>query len=165
VFELHLPAGRPLIRANVTQLRQVLLNLLTNASEALGGKEGIITVGLTEVGKRQEVADQTLNVFGGHYVRLDVCDSGGGMTDQIRAGIFDPFFTTKGAGRGLGLSAVQGIVHSHGGNISVVGSPGRGSRFEVFLPCVDKWRQVAADGAPPTSLNSAQGFTGTVLMI
>ena len=77
---------------------------------------------------------------------LDVSDAGCGFTDQIRAGIFDPFFTTKGVGRGLGLSAVQGFIHGHGGNISVVSRPGRGSRFEIFLPSANHSEQVRSDG-------------------
>jgi PAS domain S-box-containing protein len=165
-FDVHLPDGLPMIRANVAQIRQVLLNLLTNASEALGGKEGIITVRLTEIGTRQAFGDQIVRAPVGHYLRLDVSDTGCGMTDQVRAGIFDPFFTTKGAGRGLGLSAVQGIVRSHGGDISVVSSLGRGSRFEIFLPCADKLDiKVPAERGTPVSLNSAEGFTGTILVI
>jgi len=164
-FDVHLPDGLPMVRANITQIRQVLLNLLTNASEALGGKEGIIAVRLTEIGPRQALEEHAARTGDGHYLRLDVSDTGSGMTDEIRAGIFDPFFTTKGVGRGLGLSAVQGIVRSHGGNISVVSSPGRGSRFEVLLPCADKSEKVPTDHGIPISVNSAQGFTGTILMI
>ena len=164
-FEIDLPDGLPMIRANVTQIRQVLLNLVTNASEALGGKEGVITVRLTEIRPEESIGDQTLKAPGGHGVCLEVSDTGCDMTDQLRAGIFDPFFTTKGAGRGLGLAAVQGIVRSHGGNISVVSNPVRGSRFEIFLPCGTHLEQIASDGGIPASLANAENFTGTVLMI
>jgi signal transduction histidine kinase len=68
-------------------------------------------------------------------LRLEISDTGSGMTDEIRARIFEPFFTTKGVGRGLGLAAVQGIIRTHGGAISVSSTPGCGSRFEILLPC------------------------------
>jgi PAS domain S-box-containing protein len=162
-FEVHVRDGLSMIRANATQIRQVLLNLVTNASEALGGKEGVITVRLSEIRPRESFVDQTRP--SGHCLRLEVSDTGCGMTEHIRAGIFDPFFTTKGAGRGLGLAAVQGIVRSHGGQISVESSPGRGSRFEIILPCATELAPVPLDVGMLTCLNSKEGFTGTVLMI
>jgi signal transduction histidine kinase len=101
-----------MIRVNVAQIRQLLLNLITNASEALGGKEGSIKVSLTEICREASLGEESRESSGIHCLRLEVSDAGCGMTDQIRAGIFDPFFSTKGTGRGIGLAAVQGIVHS-----------------------------------------------------
>jgi PAS domain S-box-containing protein len=164
-FEVRVPDGLSVIRANVTQIRQVLLNLVTNAAEALGDKQGVITVRLSEIRPHKSIVDETLQPPGGHCLRLEVSDTGCGMTEQIRAGIFDPFFTTKGAGRGLGLAAVQGIVRSHGGQISVESSPGRGSRFEIILPCASGREQVPIDGEMVRPVNSTESFTGTVLMI
>jgi CheY-like chemotaxis protein/two-component sensor histidine kinase len=163
VFELHAPDGLPMIRVNVTQVRQVLLNLVTNASEALGGKQGVITVRLSEIRSRGPFVDQ--KAPDGHCLRLEVSDTGCGMTDQIRAGIFDPFFTTKGAGRGLGLAAVQGIIRRQGGHISVESSPGHGSRFEIIFPCATELEQVPIDGELVRPVESAERFTGTVLMV
>jgi PAS domain S-box-containing protein len=164
-FDVHLPDGLPIIRANVTQIRQVLLNLVTNASDALGGMEGVITIALTELHSEEWSGGESLRPLAGHCLRLDISDTGCGMTDQIRTGIFDPFFSTKGAGRGLGLAAVQGIVRGHGGNISVVSTPGRGSRFEIYLPCATELELVPGGRRVLTSMNSAEIFKGTVLMI
>jgi PAS domain S-box-containing protein len=163
VLEVDLPAGVPLIRANAAQIRQVLLNLVTNASEALRGDAGVITVGLSEVRLDESSSDAKTKSRDGRYLRLEVSDTGCGMSEQIRARIFDPFFTTKDPGRGLGLAAVQGIVHSHGGEISVHSTPGRGTRFEVLLPSAS----TAADQAPVRreAHNKSRKFEGTVLII
>jgi two-component system cell cycle sensor histidine kinase/response regulator CckA len=100
VFEFHLEDGLTLIRVNVAQIPQVFLNLITNASEALGGKEGSIRVSLKEIYRQTSLGDESPESPGIHCLRLEVSDTGCGMTDRISAGIFDPFFSTKGAGRG-----------------------------------------------------------------
>lgn len=127
-FQVDLPERTSPVRGNAAQLRQVVMNLLTNASDALRGQEGLLSVTLREVPESVRGRD-------GNYLRLNISDTGCGMTDEICARIFDPFFTTKGAGRGLGLAAVQGIVREHGGAISVESSPGKGSCFTILLPC------------------------------
>src|SRR5581483_8123440 len=162
-LEVDLPAGMPLIRANPAQVRQLLLNLITNASEALRGDAGVITVRLSEVRLDESSPDAKTKPHDGPYLRLEVSDTGRGVSEEIRARIFDPFFTTKGPGRGLGLAAIQGIVHSHGGQISVDSTPGRGTRFEVLLPSaaavVDR---VAVRRA---ALNKSRKLEGTILLI
>jgi PAS domain S-box-containing protein len=113
----------PCVLANADQMRQVMLNLVMNASEAVGDKHGEITITVA-AGMRPE-----------EFVRLAVSDTGCGMPEEIRAKIFDPFFSTKLAGRGLGLAIVMKIVQNHGGTIKVVSKPGQGSCFEILLPC------------------------------
>jgi signal transduction histidine kinase len=80
-------------------------------------------------------AQRQLDLPGGDYCFLEVCDTGCGMSMQTQTRAFDPFYSTKFVGRGLGLAVVQGILRSHGGAISVVSAPDRGSTFEVLLPC------------------------------
>jgi signal transduction histidine kinase len=128
------------VLADRSQLRQVIMNLITNASEALGNEPGRILVSTSAGPLDSEARDhQRAGTVPASrdYVRLMVSDTGSGMTDTTRARIFDPFFTTKSAGRGLGLAAVQGIVRSHGGVIEVESEPGRGTTTLVLLPRVE----------------------------
>ena len=131
-----LDPGLPRVQGNVAQLRQVVMNLIANASEALGRNSGTITITTSRIVRTRssEEAESTAGL--GEYIRLTVSDTGCGMSVETRAKIFDQFFTTKSTGRGLGLAAVRGIVRSHGGLIDVTSSPGAGATFEVLLPCV-----------------------------
>jgi PAS domain S-box-containing protein len=160
-LKVDLPKNVPAVRCNAAQIQQVLMNLITNASEALGEKEGAISVSVTQV--RLGTDSREPNSSQGDYVRLEVNDTGCGMPEEIQARIFDPFFTTKFAGRGLGLAAVQGIIRNHGGIINVTSAPGQGSRFEVLLPGAG---QTAAGGVAEPPLGGEVGnFAGTVLVI
>ncbi len=127
----------PAVEGDVTQLRQVVMNLITNASEAIGDDVGeiVVSTGLMKADRsyfaktymREELPE-------GQYVYMEVSDTGCGMDKQTMAAIFDPFFTTKFTGRGLGLASVLGIVRSHKGTISVQSAPGEGTKFRVLLP-------------------------------
>ena len=118
----------PLVRADAGQLHQVLINLVTNAVDAIGERHGTITVNLCEA--RPAVLQGQL------CAQLSISDTGCGMDEQTLGRIFEPFFTTKEVdrGTGLGLSVVYGIVGAHGGRIEVTSAPGQGTRFDVFLP-------------------------------
>jgi len=122
----------PPIWADEGQLNQVLMNLVTNAAQAIGDQMGAITVEVA-------LASRTSPESRGPAVRLSVIDTGRGMDDATRQRIFEPFFTTKGIseGTGLGLSVVHGIVSDHGGYITVTSSPGHGTRLDIFIPIVD----------------------------
>ncbi len=127
----------PAIEGDATQLRQVAMNLLTNASDALGDAAGQITVstGVEDVlGGRRRGAFPDGELRAGRYVFLEVKDSGHGMPEDQLPRIFDPFFTTRFQGRGLGLAAVLGIVRGHGGAILVDSAEGRGTSFRLLLP-------------------------------
>ncbi len=137
VLKYHFAENLPAIEADVTQLRQVVMNLIINASEAIGDKSGAIVVstGAMEC-DRNYLAGSYLDedLPEGVYVYLEVADTGSGMTPETLARIFDPFFTTKFTGRGLGLAAVLGIVRGHRGAIKVYSEPGRGTTFKVLFP-------------------------------
>jgi PAS domain S-box-containing protein len=126
----------PTIHADRTQLRQVVLNLVTNASEAIGEETGTIHLRSYHEelasDRRRELGVDELHV--GPHVVVEVSDTGPGMDEQTRERIFDPFFTTKFTGRGLGLAASRGIAIAHGGAIAVDTAPGRGATFRLVLP-------------------------------
>ncbi len=129
------------VKADATQLRQVVMNLIVNASEAIGDQEGLIHISTGSV--KIPAGNHSDYYLGdtpgkGDYVFIEVSDSGCGMDEETRKRIFDPFFTTKFTGRGLGLAAVQGIVHGHKGTIQIHSEKGRGTIFRVLLPALDR---------------------------
>ena len=136
-LEFHLGESLPAIEADATQLRQVLLNLVLNAGEAIGDAAGVVTarVAVREC-DRAYLAGGVLDAKlpEGPYVALEVTDTGCGMSGETQAKMFEPFFTTKFTGRGLGLAAVLGIVRGHRGTIRVTSEPGRGTQIEVLFP-------------------------------
>ncbi|MCC6677085.1 MAG: PAS domain S-box protein [Phycisphaerales bacterium] len=155
--------GLPAAECDPAQISQVMMNLVLNASDAIGERAGTIRVKISQ--ESPGPADRRDAFPGGWEGRgpmlcLEVSDNGCGMTADIRARIFDPFFTTKFAGRGLGLAATLGIVRGHGGAISVRSRPGEGSMFRVWLPCA---REGAVEERPgPADLGGARG---TVLVV
>ncbi len=136
-LRFHLAPDLPMVEADASQLRQVVMNLLTNASEALGESSGtvLVTTGVM-VADAAYLRGCTLSeeLLPGRYVYLEVSDAGQGMDAATRARIFDPFFTTKFTGRGLGLAAVLGIVRGHRGGIKIYSEPGKGTTFTVLFP-------------------------------
>jgi signal transduction histidine kinase len=118
-----------------SQLRDVLLNLIFNAVYAIGARAGMITIS-TEIFFLDVEAAQRLAVHAGRFVRIECSDDGVGMSEDVQEHAFEPFFTTKpkGEGSGLGLAIVHGVIVGHGGAIEVHSSPGKGSRFSIYLP-------------------------------
>ena len=164
IFKVDLPSSLPAVRVNAAQIRQVVMNLITNASEALEEQEGVISLTVREIGAADAFQGDAPNPPEGNYIRLEISDTGCGMTEEIQGKIFDPFFTTKFTGRGLGLAAVQGIIRAHGGTIKVESAPGQGARFTILLPCTV---QAAEDTIEiPLPANRAVGNVfGTVLIV
>ena len=134
MLKTDLSANPPAVLGNAPQIRQMVMNLVINASEAIGENSGVVTVTTSRVAGTSAGPNSSSR----DYLRLEVSDTGCGMAEEQKGRIFDPFFTTKSAGRGLGLSVVSGIVQSHGGKINVVSAPDHGTTFCVLLPCTDQ---------------------------
>jgi PAS domain S-box-containing protein len=148
----------PSVEADATQLRQVVMNLITNASDAISDAGGSITIGTSLVTPATpETGAAGTVVVPGTYVAITVSDTGVGMDDETATRIFDPFFSTKFAGRGLGLAAVQGIVRSHRGSIRVESAPGRGTTFTVLVPASTGGAAAATGAARPVTAASLEG--------
>jgi len=123
--------------ADATQMRQIVMNLVLNASEALGDRDGEIAISTNLVRPSGDFFDGAVlspPEIAIDFVQLEVRDSGSGMSPETMAKIFDPFFTTKFAGRGLGLAAVLGIIRSHRGGLKVRSEVGKGSLFTLLIP-------------------------------
>ncbi len=136
-LEMMLSVDLPPVRGDLSQITQVVMNLITNASEAIGERPGTIMVATGTIllsGEDCAVLESSWDISEGNYVFIDVSDTGSGMAKSTREQIFEPFFTTKFTGRGLGLAAVAGIVRSHHGAIEVRSELGVGTTFRVLLP-------------------------------
>ena len=164
-IDCGLAPGLPPVEGDATQLRQVVMNLITNASDAVGESGGVIRIATGVV----QVDDDFLRraalpepLARGAHVFLEVGDSGCGMDAGTVARIFDPFFTTKFSGRGLGLAAVLGIVRGHRGAIQVESEPGRGSTFRVLLPAAES---LAAAAPAPEARPEAKWKGGGLVLV
>ncbi len=150
VLNLGLKRGLPAVSADASQIQQVIMNLVINAAEAIGEVSGAITLA-TGVQRLEETAIRTMLVgqdaAPGTYVYLEVTDTGCGMDADTMARIFEPFFTTKFTGRGLGLSAIMGIVRGHKGALRVYSEVGRGTTFKVLFPAQEEALAPAAQAS------------------
>jgi PAS domain S-box-containing protein len=163
--DLALAAELPPVECDKAQMQQVIMNLLINAAESCNGNPGMVHVSTSTA-----VADgQTIRpAFGlppvqpGCFVRLEVRDTGSGMSEEVKAKIFDPFFTTKFTGRGLGLSAALGIIRSHRGAIEVESTVGKGTSFRIYFPASAGMKEPGQD-AKAQGLQLAGG--GTILVV
>ncbi len=165
-LQFTLAESMPAISADSAQLRQVVMNLITNASDALGGRDGVISLTTSVVDATRTYLQTTYldeHLPEGRYVALEVADSGCGMDESTRNKIFDPFFTTKLTGRGLGLAAVLGILRGHRGAVKVDSTPGKGTTFTILLPCLEQPAPVAVVGEGSRPMETWRG-TGTVLV-
>ena len=155
---------RMAIHADVVQIRQVAMNLVINASEAISGEPGVVLVKTGEIRSSRE--DPAQSYLGeklpeGDYSYLEVRDTGSGMAPDVLAKVFDPFFTTKFTGRGLGLAAVMGVTRSHNGAIQLASSVGQGTMFRVLFPV----SSVAPEAIAPRTENQDRRGSGSVLVV
>jgi PAS domain S-box-containing protein len=136
----HIEPNLDAIYADPTQIHQVMMNLCTNASHAMADSAGILSVSLQNVDLTAKAAAIYPDLSAGPYVKLSISDTGHGMDAATMHRIFDPYFTTKSQdkGTGMGLAVVHGIVKGHGGSIQVDSTPGRGSRFDILFPIMEK---------------------------
>jgi len=167
VITSDLPSDLPFIDADASQLRQIVMNLIINASEAIGKEQGEIHVSLAKTTVIAGKSDKDYNgkaIPPGVYICLKVTDSGCGMDEETKWRIFEPFYTTKFTGRGLGMSAVLGIINSHGGALQLFSQLGQGTTFKIYLPAQksDSGREI--DQLQSVPLVSWQG-SGTVLLV
>ena len=156
----------PAIMADPSQIQQIIMNLIINASEAIGDKGGIITISTGTMYCNSEYLRETyldMDINEGDFVYVEVSDNGCGMSQEAKERVFEPFFTTKFTGRGLGMAAVLGIVRGHQGTIKVYSEEDKGTTFKVLLPASDQEVRRSA-GSSKDSDYTWRG-SGTVLLV
>ncbi len=146
-LRLDLQTGLPPVEADAGQIQQAVIDLVLNAGEAIGEREGTVTVStgaveLNEAAIRERFAGA--GIAPARYLTIEVRDTGSGMDEPVKSRIFEPFFSTKFAGRGLGLAAVQGIVRGHRGALEVESAPGQGTTMRLFIPAARETKAGAA---------------------
>jgi len=152
----------PAVRGSAGQIQQIVMNLVTNASEALEDRDGVIRVATRRV-NLERAAAVSKGIAEGEYVQLEVTDTGHGMSWETQARVFDPFFTTKSEGHGLGLGVVRGIVRSLGGAIHLSSELGKGSTFQIFLRSTGI--MTGGSGRLPTARDSNPVPVTTILVV
>jgi signal transduction histidine kinase/CheY-like chemotaxis protein len=158
-LEYTLTDGLPVIMAEPQNMQQIVMNLIINASDAIGDNRGSIkaSTGKIHAGRKYLDSLHPAGLPAGDYVYVEVKDTGHGMSPETRMRIFEPFYTTKFTGRGLGLSAVFGIVSAHGGAIDIESEEGRGTTFRVLLPVPDKPLELAQSEPAAEDIHSGKG--------
>jgi two-component system, cell cycle sensor histidine kinase and response regulator CckA len=166
VLKTDLNQELPTVHGRASQIRQVIMNLVINASEAVEERGGVIKVTTSRMASSgatgfEDAPDLSVE----EYAYLEISDSGCGMTEEVQSKIFDPFFTTKFAGRGLGLAVVQGIVRDHDGTINLVSAPGEGTTIGIILPGISKTYPQSLDIRQPATGREHPPTSGTVLIV
>jgi PAS domain S-box-containing protein len=164
-IEVHLAEDPPPVKADHTQLEQVLLNLASNAADAMP-EGGRLIIETRTIVLDQEYCREHLEVQAGLFVLLTVTDTGMGMDKHTRERIFEPFYTTKeiGKGTGLGLASAYGIVKSHGGHMHCYSEVGMGTSFKIYLPAFEQWASSDQDESAPVPGDAPTG-TETILVV
>ena len=166
LLNLNLEKMVPPIEGDPAQIRQVIMNLVINASEAIGDKSGAVTISTGAKYCDTAYFQETFHadsLSAGQYVSVEVSDTGCGMDKETQSRIFEPFFTTKFTGRGLGMSAVMGIMQGHRGALKVYSEPGKGTTFRLLFPAsAEAGAALTEEGPAP---DSEWRGSGTVLLV
>lgn len=166
-IDLRTDLGRnlPLTRVNPVQIRRAVMDLVFNASEAIGDSPGTIDIRISHIpASRLGTIGGNVNPAPCEYLALEVSGTGV-MPEAVRARIFDPLFMPESPGRWLGLFSVQAIVSGYGGTLNLTSAQGRGTQFEVLLPCASQAVAPHGNGPPPAAEHSAPAALGTVLLV
>ncbi|MEO8377059.1 MAG: response regulator, partial [Candidatus Sumerlaeota bacterium] len=170
ILQYRLTTNLPSIEADATQVRQIIMNLVTNASDAITESVGTITVSTGMLyADRNYLRDTAseIELAENYYAYVEVSDTGCGMDEETQRRIFEPFFTTKITGRGLGLAALLGIVRGHKGGVRVQSESGIGTTFRVLFPCVGAWTPEPDTNVPIENVPPQQAYaeSGTIMVV